>query len=141
MSSQDWLRSIAVVVDGLILTGPGLHFLYGSLEHFVPTADGDVLAVCIHVLFDEFLFDPMFVALFFVLTGLIEGKHLFREILPHVRMGCLSAVDGMRSANLLCVCFFFFFLLQQLRREYWTAVTSLWGLSFVFIPLQYVSFK
>jgi hypothetical protein len=76
-----------VVVDGLILTGPGLHFLYGSLEHFVPTADGDVLAVCIHVLFDEFLFDPIFVALFFALTGLIEGKHLFKEILPHVRCG------------------------------------------------------
>lgn len=36
---------------------------------------------------------------------------------------------------------FLLLLLQQLRREYWAAVTSLWGLSFVFIPLQYVSFK
>lgn len=95
---QDWLRSTAVVVDGLVLTGPGLHFLYGSLEYFVPTADGNVLAVCIHVLFDEFLFDPVFVALFFVLTGLIEGRHLFKEILPHVRVQCFREEGGAAAA-------------------------------------------
>ena len=78
------LRSAAVVIDGLVLTGPGLHFLYAVLEHWIPTAAGGFASIAIHVLVDEFLFDPVFVALFFVLSGILEGKALQTEIFPHV---------------------------------------------------------
>ena len=81
----------------MILTGPGLHFLYGSLEEFVPTAEGGFVSIGVHVLMDEFVFDPIFVALFFVLTGLLEGKRFVGDIVPQVR----AELDGNSAVDFL----------------------------------------
>lgn len=58
--SFDTARSIAVLIDGLIVTGPGLHYLYTYLERLIPSQKG-FLAAAVHVAVDELIFDPLFV--------------------------------------------------------------------------------
>jgi hypothetical protein len=82
-----------VTVEGVAITGPGLHFLYSALERFAP-AQGGALAALTHVAVDEFIFDPMFVLGFFFLCGAIEGKHLTREIIPQVKREYWPALRG-----------------------------------------------
>jgi hypothetical protein len=81
---QDRNRSLAVIMDGLILSGPCLHFLYTGLEDLVPTSKGGFFPATVHVIADEFIFDPIFVVLFFLMTGVLERRDLFTDILPQV---------------------------------------------------------
>lgn len=107
----DRIRSMAVMIDGVFITGPGLHFLYGLLESHIPTSAGGFIPATLHVLLDTFLFDPMFVGSFFCTTAILEGKSMRREIVP------------------------------QLEREYWPAVVASWGVSVLFWPLQWACFR
>ena len=94
------LRCLAVTVEGIAITGPGLHFLYSTLERLAP-AQGGALAALTHVAVDEFIFDPLFVLGFFFLCGAIEGKHLTREIVPQVRREYWPALRGGWMVSLL----------------------------------------
>lgn len=82
--SQDTRRQIAVVIDGLI-TGPALHALYGLLERLIPTAGGGFVSAASHLLIDTLVFDPMFVASFFCITGMLESRSLKQDVLPALR--------------------------------------------------------
>jgi hypothetical protein len=94
------LRCLAVTVEGVAITGPGLHYLYSTLERLAP-AQGGALAAFTHVAVDEFIFDPLFVLGFFFLCGAIEGKHLTREIVPQVRREYWPALKGGWMVSLL----------------------------------------
>ncbi|CAM9757238.1 unnamed protein product, partial [Sphacelaria rigidula] len=107
----DKRRLLAVVVDGAFITGPALHILYGLLEHFMPTEGAGMFPAMYHLLLDTFLFDPAFVASFFCITGLLENRAFFGDVLPN------------------------------LRREYWSAVCGTWAVSVVFSPLNYITFR
>ncbi len=60
----DALRCLAAFVDGLLLSGPGLHFAYNWLEKKFPTTShgsGSIqkaMPALLQVLVDEFLVDP-----------------------------------------------------------------------------------
>jgi hypothetical protein len=56
----DTARSLAVLIDGLVVTGPGLHYLYTFLERLIPSQKG-FWAAAVHVAVDELIFDPLFV--------------------------------------------------------------------------------
>jgi len=106
----DLLRSFAVFIEGLVFTGPGLHFLYGALENMVPS-QSNPWAALLHVLADELLFDPLFVLGFFLLCGVLEGKHLVNEVIP------------------------------QVQEEYWPALKGGWVVSVLFLPLEFCTFR
>ena len=106
----NFLRCLAVTIEGIIITGPGLHYLYTALENWMPAQKG-MLAAFTHVAVDEFIFDPLFVLCFFFLCGLIEGKNLTGEIIP------------------------------QVQREYWSALKGGWGVSLLFLPLEFATFR
>ncbi len=106
----NFLRCLAVTIEGIAITGPGLHYLYTALESWMPAQNG-VLAAFTHVAVDEFIFDPLFVLCFFFLCGLIEGKGLKDEIVP------------------------------QVQREYWSALKGGWGVSLLFLPLEFATFR
>ncbi|TFJ83962.1 hypothetical protein NSK_005057 [Nannochloropsis salina CCMP1776] len=106
----NFLRCLAVTIEGVVITGPGLHYLYTALESWMPAQRG-FLAAFTHVAVDEFIFDPLFVLCFFFLCGLIEGKHLSRDIFP------------------------------QVQREYWSALKGGWGVSLMFLPLEFATFR
>ena len=104
------LRCVAVAIEGIAITGPGLHYLYSTLENWCPAQNG-ALAALTHVAVDEFIFDPMFVLGFFFLCGLLEGKKLKEDIVP------------------------------QIQREYWSALKGGWGVSLLFLPLEFATFR
>ncbi|CAM9669534.1 unnamed protein product [Discosporangium mesarthrocarpum] len=82
--TKDKRRLLAVACDGLFVTGPGLHALYGALERLLPTSGGAGSAA-VHVLIDTFVFDPLFVGSFFLVTGALERRSLIRDILPSMK--------------------------------------------------------
>ncbi|CAM9707711.1 unnamed protein product [Choristocarpus tenellus] len=109
---KDDKRLLAVAVDSMFFTGPGLHALYGVLERLVPTAGHGAVPAAVHVLVDTFMFDPIFVASFFCVTGFVEGRSFLRDILPNMK-----------------------------SREYWSAVRGTWAISLLFCPIQFFSFR
>ncbi|CAN0268855.1 unnamed protein product, partial [Hapterophycus canaliculatus] len=108
---KDARRLVAVAIDSMLITGPALHCLYGLLERLMPTAAGGFAPAASHVLIDTFIFDPMFVASFFCVTGMLENRSLKQDVLP------------------------------ALRREFWPAVHGSWAVSFFFCPLQFLTFR
>ncbi|CBN75087.1 conserved unknown protein [Ectocarpus siliculosus] len=104
-------RLTAVAIDSILITGPALHALYGLLECLIPTVGGGFVPAALHVVIDTFVFDPMFVASFFCVTGMLESRPLRKSILP------------------------------ALRREFWPAVQGSWLVSLLFCPLQFATFR
>lgn len=82
---QDTRRLLAVVIDGAFITAPALHALYGMLEYWIPTTGGEMFPALCHLLVDTLVFDPMFVASFFCVTGMLENRALFSDVLPSLR--------------------------------------------------------
>ncbi len=111
-SVLDVERLLAVGLDGLLVSGPGLHLGYGWLERRWPCSGGGRLRhVGLQLLIDECIFDPCFIAAFFFSTGLAERQHPIRETLP------------------------------TLKRQYWPTVRGAFATSVAFTPIQFVSFR
>jgi hypothetical protein len=91
------LRSTAVIVDGVFITGPGLHVLYNLLESHIPTTAGGILPAALHVLLDTFLFDPVFVATFFCTTAALEGKVRLACTLCHWCVSYCSSITAVAT--------------------------------------------
>lgn len=108
----DTERFLAVCLDGLLVSGPGLHLGYSWLERIVPCSGGGRLRNCaIQLTVDEFVFDPCFVAAFFFSTGIAEGQRPLEEILP------------------------------TLKRQYFPTVKGAFVASLAFTPVQFISFR
>ncbi|CAN0124416.1 unnamed protein product, partial [Heterosigma akashiwo] len=107
----DRRRQLAVMMDGIFITGPILHLAYELLEHLVPTEGGGALPAVLHVAADTFLLDPLFVCTFFLTTGLFERRPLWADTLP------------------------------RLRREFPAALRGSWSVSAVCLPVQFASFR
>uniref|UniRef100_A0A6U1B1H0 Peroxisomal membrane protein MPV17 n=1 Tax=Rhizochromulina marina TaxID=1034831 RepID=A0A6U1B1H0_9STRA len=76
----DRVRSFACFVDGLLVTGPSLHYGYALLERVIPSVGGPVWATLIQITVDELIFDPIDIATFFCTTSLIERKDLVQRL-------------------------------------------------------------
>lgn len=75
----------AVAIDSVLITGPALHALYGLMERLVPTVGGGFLPAAAHLLVDTLVFDPIFVASFFCVTGMLQNRSLRQDVLPALR--------------------------------------------------------
>lgn len=82
---QDARRIVAVAIDSMLISGPALHVLYGLMEHIIPTNSGGFMPATAHVLLDTLVFDPVFVASFFCVTGMLENRPLRGDVLPALR--------------------------------------------------------
>ena len=81
-----WRRSLAAFADGLLLSGPALHFGYAFLDHLKLNAWWCVVV-------DEFICDPMSTITYLVATSIFESKPLvplFREKFWPAMLGGLS---------------------------------------------------
>lgn len=108
----DRQRLLAVVFDGMCISGPGLHMGYAWLERCIPCAGrGSLRNVLMQLLVDECIFDPLFIGAFFFSTGAIERQHPWRETLP------------------------------SLRAQYWPTLKGAFATSVAFTPIQFVSFR
>lgn len=104
-------RGLSILLDGVFLSGPLMHFGYEFLDHILPIANGGSGAALLHVLADSIFLDAIFVATTFIVTGRMEG-YTFRQVLPQLRRDYLPALKASWATSLFLmpiefVCFRF----------------------------------
>jgi hypothetical protein len=112
IQKYDVRRGLSVFTDGLLVSGPILHFAYNWLERMIPVHGSSAaasLAALSHVVFDEIIMNSLFVAVAFVTTGIGEGR-----------------VRDIRS---------------QFKEDYIPTVKASWTCSIVLIPIEFVCFR
>jgi hypothetical protein len=133
--SLDRQRMIAMFVDGLICTGPLLHYVYEMYEWILPThgdaedgKGGDMspspsrerkklLAALAHVLFDNFVMCIVYITVLMIATGIMEGKLCFiphelrHDLIPAVKVSWKVSAMGYAPMQFLS----FHFLPRKLR--------------------------
>mmetsp|Transcript_21558 Transcript_21558/g.46891 ORF Transcript_21558/g.46891 Transcript_21558/m.46891 type:complete len:319 (-) Transcript_21558:39-995(-) len=135
----DKRRMMAMFADGLVCTGPLLHFVYKFYEWVLPTSshvksmnimDDDQTdnssatetkrsfsAALAHVLFDNFVTVIVYVGLLMAFTGLIEGRYksipheLKHDLIPAVIVSWKVSILGFAPLQLMS----FHFLPVKLR--------------------------
>ena len=95
----DKQRMVAMFIDGLVCTGPLLHYVYEFYEYVLPTGGGHghggneadnlptstnnndssskrgpMFAALVQVLFDNFIMCIVYIAVLMVFTGILEGR-------------------------------------------------------------------
>jgi len=93
----DRRRSFGSFLDGLCCTGPLLHYSYGYLDRLLPSKGvASVRNALVSTAIDEFICDPLDVAVYLATTSLVEGKavgpRLKAKYWPTLRDGLLVSV-------------------------------------------------
>jgi Mpv17 / PMP22 family len=91
-------RGISTLVDGLLISGPLMHFAYEFMESILPIATG--AAAIVHVLADSVFIDSILVASRFFTTGLMEGLSL-QHLLPQFRSVYIPSLKASWVTSLL----------------------------------------
>ena len=76
--AYDLRRGLSLFCDGLLLSGPLLHYCFEWMEEIWPTGGDEVivLATLCHVFVNDYIIDSIYIGLSFVFTGVIEGYTL-----------------------------------------------------------------
>jgi Mpv17 / PMP22 family len=106
-------RGLAILVDGLIISGPLMHWGYNFFEYVLPISGAQHrwVAALAHVVADSVFLDAIFVGTAFIVTGLMEGYRLRRDIWP------------------------------QFRTDYGPTLRASWATSLILMPLEFVCFR
>jgi Mpv17 / PMP22 family len=91
-------RGISTLVDGLLISGPLMHFAYEFMESILPIANG--AAAMVHVLADSVFIDSILVASRFFTTGLMEGLSL-QHLLPQFRSAYIPSLKASWVTSML----------------------------------------
>jgi protein Mpv17 len=104
---------LAILVDGLIISGPLMHWGYNFFEYVLPISGAQHrwVAALAHVVADSVFLDAIFVGTAFIVTGLMEGYRLRRDIWP------------------------------QFRTDYGPTLRASWATSLILMPLEFVCFR
>ena len=112
----DLRRGLSLFADGLLLSGPLMHYCFEWMEEAWPTSEGDggegfarLLATLCHVFFNDYIIDSIYIALSFVVTGVFEGYSL-KDIVIII------------------------------RKDFWATVCASWLTSLGLIPVEIVCF-
>jgi len=110
--TYDLRRGLAILADGLIISGPLMHFGYNFFEILVPTNGAHRGAAAMaHVVADSIILDSIFVGSAFIMTGLMEGYRLQKDIWP------------------------------QIQADYVPTLRASWATSLILMPLEFVCFR
>eukprot|EP00934_Nitzschia_sp_Nitz4_P008457 Nitzschia sp. Nitz4//scaffold82_size85912//26638//27363//NITZ4_005135-RA/size85912-processed-gene-0.9-mRNA-1//1//CDS//3329558817//8447//frame0 len=69
----DLRRGLAFLVDGLLLSGPLMHYAFELMEHFLPTEQQTWLTPLYHVILNDTLVDSFYIFLSFIFVAVVEG--------------------------------------------------------------------
>ena len=107
----DHRRGLSILLDGLLISGPLMHFGYELFDQIMPIhAGGGSGAALLHVVADSVFLDAIFVATTFIVTGRMEG-YSFGQVMP------------------------------QLRKDYFPALKASWATSLLVMPIEFVCFR
>ncbi len=121
-------RGLSLFVDGLVLSGPLMHYSYQWMEQVLPTGTGDWKAIVCHVLIDDYIIDNLYIALSFVFTGVSEGHG--KDLSSIFRKDYWATMTASLCTNLVLVpveYFCFGYLSIQFRTLFMNFVDLLWG--------------
>lgn len=121
-------RGLSLFVDGLILSGPLMHYGYQWMEEAIPTHNGDWKAIVCHVLIDDYVIDNLYIALSFVFTGVSEGHG--KDLSSIFRKDFWATTRASLCTNLLLIpieYFCFGYLSIRFRTLFMNFVDLLWG--------------
>lgn len=130
----DLRRGVSLFADGLLLSGPLLHYCFEWMEEVWPTGvDDDTtiisLATLCHVFVNDYIIDSIYIGLSFVFTGMVEGYSLqqvadiFRkDYIATVRASWITSL-GLIPVEILC----FGYLSLSFRVLAMNFVDLLWG--------------
>jgi hypothetical protein len=113
VQNYDRRRGLSIILDGVFVTGPLLHFVYNLLERMFPVVGSGLagsVAAMTQVLIDDFVVDALFVATLFFTTGFGEGYSL-KQIVP------------------------------QVKKDYFMALKTSWATSIMLMPLEFALFR
>jgi len=132
----DLRRGLSLFADGLLLSGPLMHYCFEWMEDTWPTSEGEdgggltrPLATLCHVFVNDYVIDSTYIALSFIFTGIVEGYSL-REIAVIVRkdFGATVRASWLTSLGLIPVEIMCFgYLSLSFRVLAMNFVDLLWG--------------
>jgi Mpv17 / PMP22 family len=107
-------RGLSLAADGMLLSGPLLHFAFELMEHVLPSHEDDSKSwisttTILHVLANDFVVDTIYLFLSFIFVALAEGL-------------------GRDLPNLI-------------RRDFPATIQASWGTCIVFMPVEYLCFS
>ena len=130
----DLRRGLSLFADGLLLSGPLLHYCFEWMEDIWPTGGGDgsmtkPMATLCHVFVNDYIIDSFYIGLSFVFTGVVEGYSLVevaeifrKDYGATVRASWLTSL-GLIPVEILC----FGYLSLSFRVLAMNFVDLLWG--------------
>jgi len=112
----DLRRGVSLFADGLLLSGPLMHYCFEWMEKTWPTSEEEdgvglarPLATLCQVFFNDYIIDSTYIALSFVFTGIFEGYSL-KEVVTII------------------------------RKDFWATIRASWLTSFGLIPIEMLCF-
>jgi len=129
-------RGLSLFADGLLISGPLMHYCFEWMEDAWPTTEGgDVvglsrpMATLCHVFVNDYIIDSIYLALSFVFTGVVEGYSLMEVVRMFrkdygatVRASWLTSL-GLIPVEIMC----FGYLSLSFRVLAMNFVDLLWG--------------
>lgn len=128
MRLYDFRRGLSLFADGLVLSGPMLHYSYQWMEKVLPTGGGGWKPVVGHILIDDYILDATYITLSLVFTGISEGHG--KELTSIFRNDYWPTMAASWCTNLALVPLEFFcfgYLSVQFRPLFMNFVDLLWN--------------
>jgi hypothetical protein len=142
----DSRRSLACFLDGLVCTGPLLHFSYGWLERHLPSRGGSIRNAVMSVAVDELICDPLDVAVYLTSTS-VSPQRVFESWCTDCPVHCIRLICPLISekkpyASGSSFTFTHVQLVEgksvqnRLREKYWPTLRDGLSVSLVLVPFQ-----
>lgn len=114
-SCYDARRGLSLAIDGLLLSGPLLHYAFELMERVLPTeeeSNASLLSVptLLHVVANDYLVDSLYLTVSFVFVAVAEG-HSLSDLLRWMKRGDL-----------------------------WDTIKASWTTSIALMPIEYFCF-
>ena len=134
----DYQRTLAISAEGIFISGPMMHLAYDFFESILPISESEGLMgwviTFIHVAADTFIMDTFFVLSALVISGILEGMSIQKQLLPQIRNEFMATTQAAwKSSFMLCplqfICFRFLpvslrVMAMNLQDIVWNAVVS-----------------
>jgi len=99
-SSWNMFRTFSVGAEGLLVSGPILHFAYDYMDRISLDVQSEYASAGLQTAIDIFVLDSLFTATFMISSALLDGKSV-SQILADLRVGYLQAARAALISSLM----------------------------------------